>query len=594
MTNKQTTKLSSEIIADFLLGKGVTHVFDLSGGMITYLEDAISRRSGIECIPMHHEQGAGFAAEGYARNGRTFGVAIATSGPGATNLITPIGSCYFDSVPAMFITGQVHTDNIKKNAHIRQEGFQETDIVAIVTPITKYAVLVKDPSRILYELEKSHFIMTSGRMGPVVLDIPINIQRTEVDVRMLKHFYGSREHLKMQKSYALFTRPIDQKKIDKLQQLLQSARAPLVVIGNGIRLSGTQKKLERFVSRNKLPVVSSLLGLDSFDSHHENFVGYIGSNGNREANIVFANADLVIALGTRLDIRQIGDPKFLKKGMHFVHVDIDKHVIGYSVKSKLSFETDLNTFFDTVNTLSTAKKGAWWKFIALSKDAFSREHVYTKNVVDPNTFIRDLSAAAPLNTVVAVDVGQNQMWSAQSWKTKPGQRLLFSGGMGAMGFSLPVAIGAWYPEKQNNLFVITGDGGLQINIQELETVARNKIPLKLFVLNNKSLGMVREFQDLYFKGNHQSTVEGYGCPDLKKIAFAYGLSYVNVKSIREEDPVFKEIIASTMPVLIEVNISPTAALTPRVVYGHALDDQAPYLDDKQKAYLKEMIDTLYA
>jgi acetolactate synthase I/II/III large subunit len=243
LSNKKIQKkLYSELIVDFLVEKKLRHVFDLTGGMITYLEDAISKKKGIECVPMHHEQAAGFAAEGYSRAGQNFGVAIATSGPGATNLVTAIGSCYFDSIPTLFIVGQVNTDNLKKNNRVRQEGFQETDIVSVVKTLTKYAVLVKDPSLVMYELEKAHYIMSTGRFGSVLVDIPIDIQRTEVDPQNCTHFIGSKEYLKMEKENTRYDASITVSKVKKLETYLRNAKAPLVLVGNGVRLSKTHKE----------------------------------------------------------------------------------------------------------------------------------------------------------------------------------------------------------------------------------------------------------------------------------------------------------------------------------------------------------------
>lgn len=587
MKKDTVKKLCSELVVDFLVDKKITKVFDLTGGMITYLEDAISRKNGIDCVPMHHEQAAGFAAEGYARKSQNFGVAIATSGPGATNLITAIGSSYFDSIPTMFIVGQVHSNNIKKNDLVRQEGFQETDIVSIVKPITKYAVLITDPSLLIYELEKAYFIMKSGRFGSVLIDIPINIQRTEVDINKIKHFFGSLEHINLQKINDSIYKKIDRDKLSKLEELLKKSKAPILVIGNGVRLSETTKELFDFVKRNNLPVVSSLMGIDSYPSN-KSLVGYIGSNGNRDANIIFANADLIIALGTRLDIRQIGDTNLFAKNADLVHVDIDKSSIDYLVKTKLSFNTDLKNFFNSTKNLKTEGKMKWGNFIKSVQKEFSRDFVYNSSRVDPNTFLYDLSKIVSKNATVIVDVGQNQMWCAQSWRIKAGQRLLFSGGMGAMGFSLPAAIGAWYANPKSENIVICGDGGLQINIQELETVSRNNIPMKLFIFNNKSLGMVREFQDLYFNKNYQSTVHGYGCPSLKKIADAYNFDYVSIRGVHKEDKALVDILSNKKPVLIEVDLDMNTPLQPKVVYGHALDDQFPYLNDKQKDFLEKL------
>ena len=582
-------KIYADLIVDFFKEKGITHVFDLSGGMIAYLEDSISRSDGICCFPMHHEQAAGFAAEGYARASENFGLAIATSGPGATNLITAIGSSYFDSIPTFFIVGHVHTDNIKKNEEIRQEGFQETDIVKVVQPLTKYSKLITSVDEIIYELEKAHFIMTSGRPGSVLLNIPINLQRTPAEDLNVKHFIGSVEHQSMldeQNKNEIESEEVSIK-LNKLGELLRESVAPVVIVGNGIRLSKTIDQLNGFVKKNNLPVVTSLLGLDSFPAE-EGLVGYIGTNGNRDSNIVFANADLIIALGTRLDIRQTGDVKFFNKQAKIVQVDIDAATIDYSIKTELSFNMNLVDFFNVSKGIETSSKPKWLSFVNSVKKEFGRDIKYSNDGIDPNTFIRELSLAAKEGTLIIADVGQNQMWSAQSWLVKKGQRLLYSGGMGAMGFSLPAAIGAWCASPNSEVIVICGDGGLQINIQEMETVTRNNIPLKLFILNNKSLGMVKEFQDIYLNSNYQSTRVGYGCPDLEKIARAYGFEYEAIKSCDKDDSLIKKILNMNKPVLVEVDIPMDAALEPKVVYGHSLDDQAPYLDEGRKKILEDL------
>lgn len=583
--NKEYVPIYADLIVDFLAKKKLSHVFDLSGGMIAYIEDAISRHPDIDCIPFHHEQAAGFAAEGYARKSGNFAVAIATSGPGATNLVTAIGSCFFDSVPAMFITGQVHTSNLKKSPSVRQEGFQETDIVSVVQTLTKYAVLVKDVNEIENELEKAFSIMKSGRPGPVLIDIPINLQRTPVETVTRKTTgAASREDQQFEKE-------IDPVQLTKFEELLATSNAPLVLAGHGIRLADAKKELVSFVKKNNLPVVTSLLGLDTYD-YQDGLVGYIGTNGNRDANIVLANADLIIVLGSRLDLRQTGDPSFFNSTAKIVHVDIDEHAIGYSINVDLAFQTDVKNFLQMAGYISTPAKGKWKDFIIAVQQAYGRFESFDEKV-NPNTFIKDLSLLSPTASTVVVDVGQNQQWCAQSWRVKEDQRLLFSGGMGAMGFALPAAIGAWFADMKSDVIVISGDGGIQINLQELETVHRNGIPLKLFIMNNKSLGMVREFQDIYLNKNYQSTVKGYGHPDFKQLSAAYGMEYTLIsKGYTQAD--LTRILEIEGPVLVEVDVDMFAPLYPKVVYGHAMDDQAPYLDEKQKAFLDDLKEKLSA
>lgn len=575
-------QIPAEIIAKFLQDNKISHVFDIAGGMIAYIEDAINRHKGIDCVPCRHEQGCGFAAEGYARVSQNFGVAMATSGPGATNLITAIGSCYFDSVPGMFITGQVHEDDIRKDKRIRQLGFQETDIVSIVKPITKYAVQVISTHDVLYELQKGLFIAQSGRKGPVLIDIPINIQRTEIDLKKVKNFYGSPEHKKMLK---LQPRAIPNNVKQKIAKLIKQSRRPIVLVGGGVRLSQTLPELKAFVEKNNLPVVCSLMGLDSFPGRHRLFAGFIGSYGTRHANMVFANADLIISLGSRLDVRQTGSKKFFAKHATIVHVDIDPYSIGANIKVQLPVVTDLKEFFQAFQSLATPPKENWLEFIKQVKAKFGPGSQARGRHIDPNQAITDICSAADKHAIVSVDVGNHQMWTAQSWLNQPGQRLLFSGGMGSMGFGLPAAIGAYFakPDRQNIL--VCGDGGFQMNIQELETVRHNSLPLKMFIMNNNSLGMVKIFQEQYLKNIYQSTVIGYSHPDFKKIAAAFDLPYIKIEHPKKLRGQIEEVFKHKGAVLVEILLDIHTPMHPKIMYGHALDDQYPFLPkSKQREF----------
>jgi acetolactate synthase-1/2/3 large subunit len=582
-------KLPADIIAEFIQKEKITNVFDVTGGMIAYIEDSISRHPGIECTPCRHEQGCGFSAEGYARVSENFGVAMATSGPGATNLITAIGSCYFDSVPSLFITGQVNTEHIRKDKRIRQLGFQETDIVSIIKPLTKYAKQVLSTEKVLYELEKALFIAKNGRPGPVLLDIPIDIQRTEVDEKKCLRFIGSSEHKKLLKEIP--SRP-PTTSINRLEQLLKSSKAPILLVGGGVRLSKTTKELKSFSEKNNLPVVVSLMGLDSFPSTHKNFVGFIGSYGNRNANMVFANADLIISVGSRIDVRQTGSTKYFAKNALVVHVDIDKHSIGANIVPKMGIVCGLKEFFSATSGFRTQEKPAWISFVKTVKKEFELVPLKDKKI-NPNAIVKDITEAAKSDAIVSSDVGNHQMWLAQSWRVQDGQRVLFSGGMGSMGFGLPATIGAYFADSKKQNILVCGDGGFQMNIQELETVRLNRIPLKIFLFNNKSLGMVREFQGQYLKHNYQSTVIGYSFPDFKKIAKAYDLNYIVIKNPANQKQLVKKALAMKGAVLVEVDLDLMTKMEPKIMYGHALDDQFPFLDDSSKQKLQALKDKLH-
>lgn len=578
----------SDFIAQFLKEKGISHVFDYTGGMIVNLEDSISRLEGIDCVPVRHEQAAGFAAEGYARAGKNFGVAIATSGPGATNMITSMGSCYFDSVPVLYITGQVNSNDLKKNSRIRQNGFQELDIVEVVKTITKYAKQVLDPKEVLYELEKSLLLMKEGRPGPVLLDLPFNVQTADIDPDGLRSFFDSSEHREfLERSQNITTSELD------LVTLLQRAKSPVILCGNGIKISGTGNDLLRFSERSNLPVVTSLLGLGNLYDNHKNYVGFIGTYGNRAANIILANSDLVLVLGSRLDLRQTGNQTLFDNGKKIIHVDVDEYSMKDNFKDYSFMRLDLRSFFTKYSGMTVPAKEGWHGFVDRVKAEFREDREFAAGkYCTPNVFYEKFSSEAPETSVVIADVGQNQMWLAQSWQVKKGQELLFSGGMGAMGFSLPASIGAFFSGKTRPVYAFMGDGGFQMNIQELETIKLNKLPIRIIVLNNGSLGMVREFQDEYFNKNYQSTVIGYSCPDIEKIADAYGIRYLRLSSDDEIGNASIELASSQEPVILEVLLHGKTSLRPKVVYGESIENQIPFLSDVKRAMLSKLKEDL--
>ena len=338
----------SDYLIDFLVGEGVSHIFEFIGGATTHLIDSTYARDDVRCVSMHHEQGAAFAAEAYARINGRFGVAMATSGPGALNMVTGIGSCYFDSVSCLFITGQVNTYEYKFDRPLRQIGFQETDIVSVVRPLTKYAELVVDASKIRYYLEKAVYIACSGRPGPVLLDIPMNIQRAQIEPAKLESFFASCEFNKMQQ----FPQCAPEE-LAEVVGLITEAKRPLILAGGGIRAAGATGELASFVEKTGIPVVSSLLGLDSYP-HNDTFFGMIGTYGNRYSNLTLANCDLLLIFGSRLDTRQTGTrPDTFARTAQKVHVDIDPAELNAKVPVELAINCHIKDFLRLLNSRLT-------------------------------------------------------------------------------------------------------------------------------------------------------------------------------------------------------------------------------------------------
>jgi acetolactate synthase I/II/III large subunit len=562
---------ASDFIALFLEKKGIKNVFELSGGMITHLLDSLNQKTKINIITMHHEQATSFAADAYGRVSGFPGVALATSGPGATNLLTGIGNAYFDSVPCVFITGQVNRHEQKKNKKIRQLGFQETDIVAMAKPITKECFLVNDPNDIHEIFENAFEIATSGRPGPVLIDIPMDVQRADIIPTILP----SKEKV------PLF---VDDMDLEKLIKAIKSASKPLILVGRGIRAGGCKSIFDKFLKNTQIPVITTLLGLDVISHDNPLRTGFIGSYGNRWANIAFGDSDLVIVLGSRLDIRQTGaDTKFIENRKIF-HVDCIKAEINNRVKGCIAIHSDLKYFFNKFdeyvkkNSIKFELPTLWLKEINILRLKWSDTKELNPIGINPNLFVKQLSNASNKVFAYTADVGSHQMWAAQSLNLKSNQLFLTSGGMGAMGYSLPAGIGASIANHKKPVVVIVGDGSMQLNVQELQTIVRNKLPIKIVVMNNQSLGMIRQFQESYFESRYQSTYWGYDAPDFEKISVAYGIEAMTINTTEQVEEGLNWLWENEKePNLLQVMIDPDTNTYPKIAFGRPINQMEPFV-----------------
>lgn len=559
----------SEYIARFLKDKGINIVFELQGGMITRLIDAIHHEGGIKIVSMHHEQAAAFAADAYARITNKPGIALATSGPGATNLLTGIGNCYFDSVPVIFITGQVNINEQKGDRHTRQIGFQETDIVSIAKPITKTAYAVKSGKDIPKIFEEAYQIALSGRPGPVLIDIPMDVQNEEVET-------NSNVVNSILSDDTLLVKAFFQ----KFHNDLIISKRPLILIGRGVRASGTVEYFKKFLRIYSIPVVTSLLGHDVMPFNHPQRIGFIGTYGNRWANYALGNCDLLLVLGSRLDLRQTGsDTLSFQKGKLIYHVDIEEAELNNRLRGCITLKIGLSDFFSSLNNLNDPFKTnqEWLKEIEEKKqDRLDIKELENITGINPNIFIHNLSQASGQAKVFTADVGNNQMWTAQSLELIENQLFLTSGGMGAMGYSLPAAIGASITLGNMPVVAISGDGGFQINIQELQTIKRNNLPIKMVILNNHCLGMIRQFQDSYFDSCYQSTVWGYDTPDFAKVASAYDIDSYLISSPEEIETGLEKLWKNPFkPFLLEVSIDVHTNVFPKMMFGNPITRMEP-------------------
>jgi acetolactate synthase I/II/III large subunit len=571
----------SDYIIEFLVQNDVHHIFEVIGGAITHLLDSASNRKDIQCVSVHHEQTGAFAAEAYARMNGKLGVAMATSGPGALNLLTGIGSCYFDSVPCLFITGQVNTYEYKFDKEVRQIGFQETDIVSIAKPLTKYAEMVVEAQKIRYHLEKAVFIAQNGRPGPVLLDVPMNIQRAQIDPKNLLSFFDTDEYRQI-----LQTAPLQERIIQGVIDSIRVAKRPVFLAGGGVRTSGAVADFQDVVRTTGIPVVTSLMGLDSLSHDHPAFFGMIGSYGNRYSNLTIANADLVLIMGSRLDTRQTGTrPDTFARAAKKIHVDVDPLELNTKIHVDTAVQADLKVFLKALKkALANFQKAdltAWYATINGFRTRYPTVFPSpTTDVINPNLFMELLSQRSGEGDIICLDVGQNQMWAAQSFVLKNKQRMITSGGMGSMGFALPAALGATKSSDRRTI-VISGDGGIQMNIQDLDTIVNHRLPVKIFVMNNGCLGMVRQMQDMYFEGRQQSTVIGYSCPNLTKIAEAYGIPSHTIASMDHAEGIIDKALTGEGPAFVEVKLSQDTLVNPKLVVNRPIEDMSPRLDRKE-------------
>jgi acetolactate synthase-1/2/3 large subunit len=560
-------------IAKFLASQGVEAVYEVAGGMIVNLIDALHRDGQVRIVACHHEQAAGFAAEGHARMNGVPGVAMGTSGPGAINLLTALGSCHFDSTPAVFVTGQVNRHERKLERPIRQLGFQETDIAAMAAPIAKAAIRVEEAEALAGAFAEAFAIACSGRPGPVLVDVPLDLQLAEIEAPVPD---GPVALLDLEAP------PLGEGALRRVVDDLAAAERPLLLVGGGVRSGRAEAELRDLVDRLGVPVVNSLMGVDALPYDHPLRVGMIGTYGNRWGNIALSRCDALLVLGSRLDIRQTGaDTEAFTTDRVIHHVDVDPGEVNNRISGTHELISDLAPALVALSAVagdSVPDHSAWAAEIAdLRAEWPDTGELPGIEGINPNQAMHQL--AHPSASAYVADVGQHQMWAAQSVELTADQRFLTSGGMGAMGSGLPLAVGAAV-ESGRPVVSINGDGGFQLNLQELQTLARNNLPVKVVVLDNGSHGMVRQFQESYLGGRYQSTVWGYSAPDFARVAAAYEIPSRSVSDPAEVADAVAEMWATEGPYLLELAIDTAANAYPKIAFGYPISEMEPFVAPK--------------
>lgn len=547
----ESPKTGSDLVLETLRDLGVDTIFGYPGGAVLPFYDAIYNFKGIRHILGRHEQGCLHEAEGYAKSTGKLGVAVVTSGPGATNAITGIADAMSDSVPLLVFTGQVARAGIGKDA------FQEADIVGITMPITKYNYQVRETADIPRIITEAVHIATTGRPGPVVIDLPKDISALETDF-----IYSPEVNLP---SYQPTLEPNDMQ-IKKILKQLSKAKKPVLLAGGGITYAEAATELNEFAERYQIPVVTSLLGQGTIATSHPLFLGMGGMHGSFAANIAMTEADFMISIGSRFDDRLTGNPKTFAKNAKVAHIDIDPAEIGKIISADIPVVGDAKKALQMLLAEPTVHNNTekWIEKVTKDKNRV-RSYDKKERVVQPQAVIERIGELTNGDAIVVTDVGQHQMWTAQYYPYQNERQLVTSGGLGTMGFGIPAAIGAKIANPDKEVVLFVGDGGFQMTNQELAILNIYKVPIKVVMLNNHSLGMVRQWQESFYEGRTSESVFDT-LPDFQLMAQAYGIKnykFDNPETLAQD----LEVITEDVPMLIEVDISRKEQVLPMVPAG---------------------------
>ncbi len=556
----------SDLICTFFEEKGVKNIFLLSGGMMMHLLDSVSKSKSIKYVCNHHEQACAIAAEVYARCNNNIGVCYATSGPGATNTVTGISGAWLDSSPVMYITGQSRKDLTARGAgidNLRMLGNFEVDIVKIVEPITKYAAFIDDPNTILYHLEKAYFLAKDGRPGPVLLDIPLDIQGATVEENELIHF--------TQPSPATYD---IKDKFAELASMLKQSKNALILAGNGIRIANQTNEFYALLDKLKIPVVTTQLANDLMPYDSDSYIGKVGLRGDRAGNFAVQTADLIISIGSSLHITTTGYEldefaPLAKK----VAIDVDTAILEKNKAiNQLQINCDVKIAIASMmgfdNSAYAFSKEWHEKLLYLKKNysVINEPHKVIDNTINTYHLVDTISQILKGDEIIIADSGSLYYIVGQTFKTKKGQRVIISGALGAMGYALPAAIGACFAEPTKNVISLIGDGSMQLNIQELQTIANYGLNCKIILINNKGYASIRNTQSSFLDGHVAASSEGTGVtlPNWEKIADAYQIKFARVDNQHDLVSKLNEVFAAKGPLILEVVIPDEVVMIPAV------------------------------
>tara|TARA_Y100000310_G_scaffold329947_1_gene400704 strand:- start:30982 stop:32745 length:1764 start_codon:yes stop_codon:yes gene_type:complete len=572
----------SKYIAEFLAEQEVIHPFVYTGGAVFNLIDSIAENPSLNYICPAHEQAGAMAADAYSRVSGNIGVAVTTSGPGATNLLTGVCCSYYDSIPTMFLTGQVSSGKLKRDMGVRQFGFQETDVPKIFEHITKYSKLVDNPEKLRFELEKANYLARNGRPGPVLLDIPNDVQRANIDPYKLEGYVP--ETVERDKDTL-------ERMVDETAKLLGDAERPVIILGGGVRLSGAEAYARDFIEKLGVPVALTWATKDMLPYDHPLVIEGFGVSSNRAGNFAVQNADFILALGTRLDTHETSKLSTFAREAKKVVVDIDNFELGKYAPNGMIVDVlanyDVGDFLKTLDNRGkkTRELSDWIGRIDSWKENYPiclPEYFDQKDNVNPYVFMDVLSKESQEGDIVITDAGGNLTWTMQGFRVKNNQRLFSAFNHSPMGYSLPASMGASLA-SDGPVTCIIGDGGIQINIQELGTIKHYNLPIKTFLFNNKGYGIIHQTLDNYMDGRYNavSSDTGVALPNLGNIAKAYGFPIVSIKNHDELEKGIRQTLDFEGPVLCDVQIDQHQKIEPKLISGRPLEEYSPALSPEE-------------
>ena len=556
----RTAKLNGgQILIKALLDEGVDTVFGYPGGVLLDIYDVLFKTSGLRHILVRHEQGAAHAADGYARATGKPGVVLVTSGPGATNTVTGITNAYMDSVPIIVFTGQVNS------AMIGNDAFQEADIIGITRPITKHSYLVKDVSQLAQTIKEAFHIATTGRPGPVLVDLP-------KDVIVSKAKYERKEKVQIRGYNPVYNGHNQQ--ILKTAKLIKESKRPVIYAGGGVVSGNAAQELQGLAMKCNIPVTTTLLGLGAFPEDHPLSLGMLGMHGTWYANMAISECDLLLAIGARFDDRVTGNLDTFSINSKKVHIDIDPTSISKNVCVDLPIVGHVKNILPKITKLTEkADTATWLEQISTWKKEHPLTYSKSETHIRPQFVIEEVSKITNQEAIVVTDVGQNQMWTAQFYSFSKPRSIISSGGLGTMGYGLPAAMGAAIGCPERTVVCFTGDGGFQMNMQELAVAVQNGVPIKIIILNNGYLGMVRQWQDLFYKKRYSHTCIRDGNPDFVKLAESFGAPGLRIEKPADVRPALEEAMKfSNRPVVMDFVVADEENVFPMVPAGASITE----------------------